>query len=211
MHILYSMVCSIYMWYMYCTLYILHMYHMYYMQQCVMPLHNIDVLYDMMYRQYITSHITCVVLHDIYTVPCSSMCSILMVYTCTTALYIYICNVCKSICIHVYTYVWSSVLYDVLHTQYLHRSICQTYAWILTYYVLLYSTYERMHVDGTYISCPPVVVQRVQVPVHLQTLLLTHLQVRVCTSCLGLYTAMLCAPLLGRCFVGCQTPQYMVY
>ena len=119
MHILQYGMQYIHVWYMYYTLYILHMYHMY-MHQCVMPLHNIDVLYDMMYRQYITSHITCVVLHDIYTVPCSSMCSILMVYTCTTALYIYICNVCKSICIHVYTYVWSSVLYDVLHTQYLH-------------------------------------------------------------------------------------------
>ena len=55
----------IHVWYMYCTLYILHMYHMY-MQQCVMPLH-ITYMYDMMYRQYITSHITCVVCYMTYT------------------------------------------------------------------------------------------------------------------------------------------------
>ena len=39
----------IHVWYMYCTLYILHMYHMYDVV-CYASTHNIDVLYDMMYR-----------------------------------------------------------------------------------------------------------------------------------------------------------------
>ena len=46
-------------------------------------------MYDMMYRQYITSHITCVVLHYIYTITYSSMLHTLrMVCWYATVLYI---------------------------------------------------------------------------------------------------------------------------
>ena len=101
----------IHVWYMYCTLYILHMYHMYQMQQWVMPLH-ITQMYDMMYRQYITSHIACVVVYDIYTLTYSSVYTLVCLYRCTTTLYQYICS---------YVHIAKGNMYLLVH-HYVQRS-----------------------------------------------------------------------------------------
>ena len=74
MHILYVVWYAVYT----CVVHVLYTLRITYVSYvyavvCYAITHNMVVLYDMMYRQYITSHITCVVLHDIYTLTYSSI------------------------------------------------------------------------------------------------------------------------------------------